>query len=93
MEYAKFIDENTIQRPRKHLKTPLLVAFNFDKNEELLRQEGYCPLVELNQPEDVQDDTHYAKPTYQYIEAIANDVDGSYIAVTYTQVPIVAEEE
>ena len=67
--YAKYVDENTIQRPRKNIKTPHLVAFNFDKNESLLKQEGYYPLVETNKPEDVEDETHIAKPTYALKEA------------------------
>ena len=67
--FAKYIDENNVKFPPKNLKTPHLIAFNFDKNEALLRQEGYLPLVELNTPEEVIDETHYAKPQYALIEA------------------------
>lgn len=68
-EFAKYVDENTIIRPRKNVKTSHLIAFNFDKNEALLKQEGYLPLVETNTREDVEDEKHYAKPTYALKEA------------------------
>lgn len=85
LNYAKYIDENTIQRPRKHLRTPHLVAFNFNENEELMRKEGYLPLVETNTREDVEDETHYAKPTYTLKE--------DCIEVTYTAEEIQEEAE
>lgn len=62
-EYAKYIDENTIQRPRKNIKTPHLVAFNFDQNEALLKQEGYLPLVEDEKPEEMAQGYHL-EPRY-----------------------------
>lgn len=68
-QYAKFIDENSVQYPPKHLKTPQVVAFNFNQNEKLLKEQGYYPLVETNHPEDVADETHYARPTYALKEA------------------------
>ena len=67
--YAKFIDENTVRYATRKLVTPHLVAFNFNENEELMKQEGYLPLVETNTREDVEDETHYAKPTYALKEA------------------------
>lgn len=82
-QFAKFIDENTILRPHKHLKTPNLIAFNFDQNETLLREQGYLELVELNNPEDVTDETHWAKPQYALIQAEEDGKDVSYITVQY----------
>lgn len=69
MEYAKYIDENRIKRPPRKLITPHLVAFNFNENEELMKAEGYYPLVEVNTRESVEDETHYARPTYELKEA------------------------
>ena len=66
MEYAKFIDENTILRPHKHLRTPQIIAFNFDKNEALLRQEGYLPLRYDEKPEATEG--YYNKPQYELTE-------------------------
>lgn len=86
-QFAKYIDENTILRPRKHLKTPNLIAFNFDQNEALLRQEGYLELVELNNPEEVTDSEHFAKPQFALIE----NAEGNYITVTYVAEEIVDE--
>ena len=84
--FAKYIDENTVRQAPRKLKTPHLVAFNFNENEALMRQEGYLPLVETNHQEDVEDETHYAKPTY----ALKDDC----IEVTYTaeEIPEEAEE-
>ena len=62
-EFAKYVDEDTIIRPRKNYKSNTLVAFNFDKNETLLRQEGYLPLVEDEQQEVAEG--YYLKPQYQ----------------------------
>ena len=67
--YAKFIDENTVRYAPRKLITPHLVAFNFNENEELMKKEGYLPLVETNTREDVSDETHYARPTYVLKEA------------------------
>ena len=85
MTYAKYIDENTIKLPPRKLVTPHLVAFNFNENEELMKAEGYLPLVETNTREDVEDETHYAKPTY----ALKEDC----IEVTYTAEEIQEEAE
>ena len=61
-EFAKYVSENEIIRPKKHLRTPQIVAFNFDKNESLLRQEGYLPL----QYDDAQcQEGYYNKPQYE----------------------------
>lgn len=68
LNFGKYVDTNTIIRPRKHLRTPHLVAFNFNENEALLRQEGYYPLVETNKPEDVEDEEHIARATYELVE-------------------------
>lgn len=68
-KYAKFIDENTVRYAPRKLVTPHLVAFNFNENVALMRQEGYLPLVETNHQEDVEDETHYARPTYVLKEA------------------------
>lgn len=67
-EFAKYIDENTIQRPRKNIKTPHLVAFNFDKNEALLRQEGYLPVIEDEKPDEMAQGYHL-EPRYSVVEA------------------------
>lgn len=85
LNFGKYVDENTIIRPRKHLRTPHLVAFNFNENEALLRQEGYLPLVEKNTPADVEDEEHIAKPTYELKE--------DCIEVTYTAVDKPEETE
>ena len=67
-QYAKFIDENTVRfAPRKY-QTPYLISFHFNENVELMKQEGFYPIVEVNKPEDVVDETHYARPTYRLVE-------------------------
>lgn len=86
--YAKFIDENYIKYPPKKLVKPNLIAFNFDQNETLLREQGYYPLVELNNPEEVTDETHFAKPQYALIE----NEESNYITVQYQAVEIVEDE-
>lgn len=91
-QFAKFISEDYVKFAPRTLKTPSLIAFNFNQNEALMRQEGYYPLTEM-EVHPIAEDGFYYKPQYQFVEAIENDIDGSYIAVTYTQVPIVAEEE
>ena len=80
-QFAKFIDTDTIRRPVKHLRTPNLIAFNFDQNETLLREQGYLPLVELNTVEEVTDDEHWAKPQFALIDN--GDSSSNYITVTY----------
>ena len=65
-EFAKYVSENEIIRPKKHLKTPNLIAFNFDKNETLLRQEGYLPL-QYDETPDAQEG-YYNKPQYELVE-------------------------
>lgn len=83
--FAKYIDENTVRQAPRKLVTPHLVAFNFNENEALMRAAGYLPLVETNKPEDVADETHYAKPTY----TLKDDC----IEVTYTAEEIQEEAE
>ena len=82
-QYAKFISEDTVKFAPRTLKTPSLIAFNFNQNEELMRSQGYYPLVELNTREEVTDETHYAKPTFSLIQ----NEESPYITCTY-----VAEE-
>ena len=62
-EFAKFINIDTIRRPPRHLRTPQIIAFNFDKNETLLRQEGYLPL-QYDEAEEPQEG-FFNKPTYE----------------------------
>ena len=83
--YAKYVSEKQINLAPRKLVTPHLVAFNFNENEELMKAEGYLPLVETNKPEDVADETHYAKPTY----TLKDDC----IEVTYTAEEIQEEAE
>ena len=108
-EFAKYIDENTIQRPRKNIKTPHLVAFNFDKNESLLKQEGYLPLVEDEKP--VCQEGYHLEPRYALNEgshfetrdildeegAVVGqksvEVDDSFIRVSWVAVEDVEEAE
>lgn len=85
--FAKYVSEDYVKFPPKNLKTPTLIAFGFDKNIELMKSQGYYPLVELNNPEEVTDETHWAKPQYALIQAEEDGKDVSYISVQY-----VAEE-
>ena len=62
-EFAKYVDENTIIRPRKNYKSNTLVAFNFDKNIELMQSMGYKPLQYDEQTEPAQG--YVLKPTYE----------------------------
>ena len=77
LSYAKYIDENTIKLPPRKLVTPHLVAFNFNENEALMRQEGYLPLVETNKPEDGEDEEHIARATYEQKE---DCIEVTYVA-------------
>lgn len=81
MEYAKFVDTDTIKRPPRKLVTPQLIAFNFDKNETLLAEQGYKPLLYEEQTEPRQGYTK--KPTYKDY--------GDYIQVHWVETEI--EEE
>ena len=65
-EFALYIDENTIRRPVKHLRTPQCIAFNFDKNIELMQSMGYKPLQYDEQTEPAQG--YVLKPTYEETE-------------------------
>ena len=65
-EFALYIDENTIRRPVKHYKSPNLIAFNFDKNIELMQSMGYKPLQYDEQTEPAQG--YVLKPTYEDTE-------------------------
>ena len=68
-QFAKYIDENTVKYPPRKFVSPTKVIFNFDKaSAEILAEEGYIPIVETNSREDVQDETHYARPTYHLVE-------------------------
>ena len=75
--FAKYIDENTVRQAPRKLKTPHLVAFNFNENEELMKAEGYLPLVETNKPEDVEDEEHIARATYEQKE---DCIEVTYVA-------------
>ena len=66
-EFALYIDENTIKRPVKHLKSPNLVAFNFDKNIELMQSMGYKPLQYDEQDNEIRQG-YYWKPQYELVE-------------------------
>ena len=69
-QYAKFIDENTVRvAPRKYQRQGL-ISFHFNENVELMKQEGFYPVKKPNKPEDVTDETHYARPTYRLVEDI-----------------------
>ena len=91
-QFAKFISEEAVKIAPRNYRTPTLISFNFNQNEELMRQEGYYPLVEQNHREDVEDETHWAKPTYALVEQPADEpeegeevtlINNNYIAVTY----------
>ena len=92
-QFAKFISTDYVKFPPKNLKTPTLIAFGFDKNESLLKEQGYLELVELNTVEEVTDSEHWAKPQYALIEAEEDGKDVSYITVTYVAEPIQEEQE
>ena len=85
--YAKYVSEDYVKFPPKNLKTPTLIAFGFDKNETLLKEQGYYPLVELNTVEEVTDETHWAKPQYALIE----NEESPYITVQYVAEEITEE--
>ena len=87
MEYAKFIDTDTIKRPPRKLVTPQIIAFNFDKNEILLRQEGYLPL----QYDDAQcQEGYYLKPQYELCsETIQEENDeGQFVDVNQQYIQV-----
>jgi len=88
-QYAKYIDENNVRFCPKNLRETNFVAFNFDKaSDEVLRSKGYYPIVELNTREEVEDETHFAKPQYALIE----NAEGNYITCTYVAEELVADE-
>ena len=89
--FAKYVSEDYVKFPPKNLKTPTLIAFGFDKNETLLKEQGYYPLVELNTVEEVTDETHWAKPTFSLIQAEEDGKDVSYISVLYEPMEITEE--
>ena len=80
-QFAKYVSEDYVKFPPKNLKTPTLIAFGFDKNIELMKSQGYYPLVELNTVEEVTDDEHWAKPQFALIDN--GDSSSNYITVTY----------
>ena len=99
MEYAKFIDTDIIKRPPRKLVTPQIIAFNFDKNETLLRQEGYLPLQYDDEPNQLSANCYW-KPQYELCsETIQEendegqfvDVNQQYIQVHWVETEI--EEE
>ena len=94
-EFAKYVSEDTITRPPRHLKTSTLVAFNFDKNETLLRQEGYLPLQYDDEPNQLSANCYW-KPQYELCsETIQEENDeGQFVDVNqqYIQVHWVEEE-
>ena len=63
-EFAKYVDEDTIIRPRKNYKSNTLVAFNFDKNIELMRSQGYLPLQYDDEPNQLSANCYW-KPQYE----------------------------
>jgi len=84
--YAKYIDENTVKYPPRKYKEADFVCFNFDKaSPEILMSKGYFEVVEINSIEDVQDETHYARPTYS--------LGDEQILCTYVAEEIIPEEE
>ena len=98
-EFALYIDENTIKRPVRHLRTPQCIAFNFDKNIELMKSMGYCELREDEKPE-YDETTTYLRPQYELCsETIQEendegqfvDVNQQYIQVHWVETEI--EEE
>ena len=82
-DFAKYVDEDTIIRPRKNYKSNTLVAFNFDKNEPLLRQEGFKPLVD-NEVTSEPSEGYMLQPSYEEFD--------DYIQVHYTEVEIQNED-
>ena len=106
-QFAKFIDTDTIRRPPRHLKSSTLVAFNFDQNETLLREQGYLPLQYDEQDNEIRQG-YYWKPQYELVEDIQTittqeedeegymvdvntRVDNSYIQVHWVET--IQEEE
>ena len=99
-EYALYIDENTIKRPSRHYKSPNLIAFNFDKNIELMQSMGYLPLVEDEQ--QCVHEGYYLRPQYELCsETIEEeneegqfvDVNREYIAVHWVEEEVQEVEE
>lgn len=78
-QFAKFINEEMVWFAPKNLKTPSLIAFNFNKNEELMRSKQYYPLVYLEEP--TTEEGFYSVPHYQLVE----NEESPYIAVTFTK--------
>ena len=68
LSYAKFIDENRVATAPRKLITPHLVAFNFNENVELMKKEGYLPVIEDEKPEEMAQGYHL-EPRYSVIEA------------------------
>lgn len=68
IRYAKFIDENTVRYAPRKLVTPHLIAFNFNENVELMKQEGYLPVIEDEKTEEMAQGYHL-EPRYSVIEA------------------------
>lgn len=84
-QFAKFISEEMVFFAPKNLKTPNLIAFNFNKNEELMRSQGYYPLVYMEEP--TTGEGYWSKPQYTLIQ----NEESPYIAVTFTKEAITDE--
>ena len=75
MTYAKFISEDCIKYAPRTLKEQDFICFNFDKaSPEILNSKEYYEVVETNKPEDVADETHYARPTYKLVQQAHSEV-------------------
>ncbi len=66
MTYAKFIDTETIRIAPKNYKTANLVSFNFNRNPELMKSQGFYELIEDEKPE--VEEGYYLAPQYELIE-------------------------
>lgn len=73
--YAKFISEDCIKYAPRTLKEQDFVCFNFNSaSSEILNSRGYYEVIETNSIEDVQDETHYARPTYKLVQQAHTEV-------------------
>lgn len=84
-QFAKFISTDMVKFAPKNLKTPSLIAFNFNQNEELMRSQGYYQLVYLEEP--TPEEGFCFIPHYQLVE----NEESPYIAVTFTKEAIADE--
>lgn len=84
-QFAKFISTDYVKFAPRNLKTPSLIAFNFNQNEELMRSQNYYPLVYVEEP--TTEEGYWSKPQYALIE----NEESPYIAVTFTKEAITDE--